>query len=275
LRLRDRPKSGDIVREWLLDIDNSSVKTEARNLYCGRGFKEALKSAGQQFAVQIISVGLGLIRSSDMVPAYEATVTPGADDDVRSLGFTPHDWWTALSVHGRVKWPKDGLLLIAASAPYLDLINRDLIAVPSERVRLFTRASPTDVSPQLRSAIMPYDDRLNDPRLNCAGTFSDFAQRAMAHFANTILIESPSGTTDDHRRIVAEALSQCVAPIRTLGRSAEDREVMELIACHFESVGGRAGPMLRLFRDELRVACEQSRFSRLFRQFLEETWKEN
>ncbi|MBF9235129.1 hypothetical protein [Microvirga alba] len=216
--------------------------------------------------LKIISAGLGLVDSEAHVPAYEATVAPGSLDTISShLNVTSERWWAALKSCQQFKWPTGAqLLLIAASGPYLKMIEQDLRGLSVDRLRLFTRADIRALPASLRSAVMPYDDRL-DASDGRPGTIADFAQRAMAHFAEHVLPCAPAGDLKEHTGLVLSRLSPLTAPPKRIGRKATDEEIMAAIAAHFEAVGGQSSQMLRKLRNELGLACEQSRFRDLFK----------
>jgi hypothetical protein len=255
------------ARDWVERIASVDCATTANELYSGRGFAEAKRAAALLGApLKIVSAGLGLIDSDRPVPAYEATISPGSPDSICShLGIQPQIWWAALKEQLQFKWPPDDkLLLIAASGPYLEMIEQDLLRLRIERLRLFTRTRISELPKALRSAVMPYDGRLD---AECArpGTIADFAQRALAHFVEHVLPYSLMGSTDDHAALVRSSLNSLEAPVRRTGRGATDEEIKSIIRAHYESVGGRSSLMLRKLRDEIGVACEQSRFKVLFK----------
>lgn len=255
------------ARFWLNRLASLTCTARADKLYSGRGFAEARRAAEMLGApLKVISAGLGLVDGAAEVPVYEATIAPGSPDTVSShLNVTSERWWAALKSCQQFDWPTDAqLLLIAASGPYLKMIEPDLLKVPVDRLRLFTRANTGALAAPLRSAVMPYDDRL-DARDGRPGTVADFAQRAMAHFAEHVLSCAPVGDLGEHAGLVRSRLSPLTAPVRRVGRKATDEEIMAAIAAHYETVGGQSSQMLRKLRDELGLACEQSRFRNLFR----------
>ncbi len=65
--------------------------------------------------------------------------------------------------------------------------------------------------------------------------------------------------------MVLSHLSPLTAPAKRVGRRATDEEIKAAIAAHYEAVGGQSSQMLRKLRDELGLACEQSRFRNLFK----------
>jgi len=259
------------ARYWLNRLAGLMCTVRADKLYSGRGFAEARRAAELLGApLKIISAGLGLVDAAAEVPAYEATIAPGSLDTISShLKVTPERWWAALRCYQQFEWPTDAqLLLIAASGPYLKMIEQDLLELQVDRLRLFTRADIGSLAAPLRSAVMPYDDRL-DAGDGRPGTVADFAQRAMAHFAEHVLLRAPAGGLEDHARMVLSHLGPLTAPAKRVGRRATDDEIRAAIAAHFEAVGGQSSQMLRKLRDELGLACEQSRFRDLFRGFVQ------
>ena len=101
-------------------------------------------------------------------------------------------------------------MLLALPSTYLGMVEEDLLALPDEtlgRLRLFGLGIGTRVNPKLRALVMPYDARLDDRRSPIRGTRSDFASRALRHFAEVVLAQAPHGSADEHRARVEAALS--------------------------------------------------------------------
>jgi len=159
------------------------------------------------------------------------------------------------------------LILAALSRPYLDMVADAWSRWPAERLsrlRLFSKEAPGgDLDETFGRAWMPYDDRLD--RFDggaYAGTQSDFAQRALKHFVETIGI-APSDVSD-HRKAVLSALDGLETRERPSRERLDDAQIRALIARDWAVVAGRSGAMLRHLRDTLGVACEQGRFKTLF-----------
>lgn len=257
------------ARHWFRGLGEVKERTPARALYSGRGFQEAVNAATALSAQLVIaSAGLGLISSDALVPAYEATIVPGAPDSICAcLGTSPQNWWRALTRLTQCEWPsQDTLLLVALSRPYLEMLEGDLLKRDPEQIRIFTRTPPDRLHPGIRMSVMPYDARFDAPGGPCPGTIADFAQRALAHFSRHILPQSPVGDLTQHRDLVSTSLSSLIARSRRQGTPMPDQELKAVIRAHYAQVGGRSSRMLRRLRDDLGLACEQSRFSRLFRE---------
>jgi hypothetical protein len=113
---------------------------------------------------------------------------------------------------------------------------------------------------------MPYDDRLDGPASPIKGTRSDFAGRALRHFSDFILPGAEGGAPDHHSRAVRKAMEEWPFPSMVERRRLTDEEILSLLNEHWEAARGSTSALLRLFRDQLNVACEQGRFAALARQ---------
>ena len=104
---------------------------------------------------------------------------------------------------------------------------------------------------------MPYDARLDSLS---PGTRTDFAQRALAHFARSI-----PATADAVRdaKAVAAALACHSAPERIERPRADDEILIMAIRRHLRATSG-IGRILRRLREQDQIACEQRRFTRLY-----------
>jgi len=273
-----------VAAEWAARLVRIGARYRAGDLYGGRGFQEAVGAAGRSSAsLVIVSAGLGLIEADAMVPAYDCTVVPGAADGVLDRVTGPNsarDWWAALSraspfSHslGSLIERSDGPILCALPDAYLTMLSAEIGALaPSarNRIRIFTRAPLTSVDGNLRDFVMPYDDRLDGPQSPLRGTRSDFAQRALGHFVDFVLAADPAGSASDHARAVDAILGSWSLPAVPARVRHDDETLRVLLREHWQQAGGRSSALLRIFRDDLHVACEQGRFAKLVREMREE-----
>ena len=130
------------------------------------------------------------------------------------------------------------------------------------RLRLFTRTPRSRIPEGLRNYVMPYDDRLDGPDSDIRGTRSDFAARALRHFAGL----QTCGTATEDAAAVDAALAGWRMPKIQNRIRRDDSELLNLMRQHWDSAEGKSSKLLRLFRDDLGVACEQGRFATLARQ---------
>ena len=112
--------------------------------------------------------------------------------------------------------------------------------------------------------LMPYDGRLNGGNSALPGTGTDFAARALADFTRWILPGLPDADLEAHRGAVVRRISSWAYNSRLIRERHTDEQLSALITEHWNEAGRSASRMLRYFRDELGIACEQARFSRLF-----------
>ncbi len=248
----------------------------AGDLYTGRGAhlgRRAAASAGSP--LYFASAGLGLIESRTLVPAYALTVADRGVDAIASRvegRFDPGAWWSAVSrapgssSFADVTRSSDGLCLVALSQPYAMLLSADLEALPEDdkrRLRLFGWRLGDRLPPSLQVAVMPYDARLDAA---VPGTQNDFPQRALAHFLSSGAIRAGAGR-GAHREAVRAGMAELVAPRRRVRPKATDGEILAWIVRRLPVMRG-VQRLLRGIRDE-GIACEQARFSRLYRQAME------
>ncbi|WP_156347477.1 MULTISPECIES: hypothetical protein [unclassified Sphingomonas] len=265
-----------LAAAWAERLEAAPERFPATSIYGGRAFQEAVTVATATKArLLVISAGLGLIDASTDAPPYACTVLVGAADSVAGKVTGPYGaahWWTALRAVSPFARPlaefvagEDGPILVALSDAYLALIADELLALPPAKldtVRIFTRTPSARVAPGLRHLIMPYDDRLDGPDSDIPGTRSDFAGRALRHFVAL----GSAGTAVQDAAAVETALAAWRLPARHDRARHDDAALLDLMRMHWLRAGGSSSKLLRIFRDDLGIACEQSRFAGLARQ---------
>ena len=227
----------------------------------------------------IVSAGVGLIEASTEIPPYACTILTDSPDSISGRvanGVVPADWWSLLAeaspfslATAGVIAASTGLICAALSDAYIALLSYDLIALPPadlRRLRLFTRAPAAHIPEALQPFVMPYDDRLEGPDSPITGTRSDFAGRAVRHFAEHIHEPRDARSAAEHADAVAAAQAGWRAPTRFERARREDEVLKVLIAKHWVAANGSGSRLLRILRDDLNIACEQGRFAALVRE---------
>lgn len=272
-------QSGDVAsvaRRWAQLVASADNRLPARALYQGRAFREAELAARPLAAdIYVISAGLGIVSADCAIPSYSLTVVAGADNILARLEpapSCPSAWWrelrreTGTLSFGDLFGSSSGPILLAGGSSYLSMIAHEfdeLGAGELARLRLFTAASRPAIPRLLEPFTMPYDRRL-EGLPGRSGTLSDFAQRALRHFAEVIIPDHPEGSAGDHAAAVDVVLAQAEAPVRRRGTSMSDEAIVALIRTNWHRADGKSAAMLRLLRDSFQVACEQARFKKLF-----------
>lgn len=262
-----------LCADWLERLAQESKVGPVGRLYGGRSFREAEAAARSTEAqLMIVSAGLGLVNAETLAPSYSLTLAGSPTDAVLTrIAGGAADWWRVLQSRSpySASVTGEGLILAALSRPYLEMVAQDWIAWPAERLarlRLFSKDVSSFLPTSLAAQWMPYDDRLDQVPGGYAGTQSDFAQRALAHFAKTFAFLP--GDSSVHARAVTTTMQAYEAKSRPERLRQSDAEIIALIGRDWEMTGGRAGATLIHLRSNLGVACEQTRFKDLFKRAL-------
>lgn len=259
---------------WIGKIQTLQKEVRAGALYAGRGFGLAVEAARiAEAKLYILSAGLGLVAAGQRVPVYGLTVSGGHAESVpdKITGeFDGAAWFAGLlsGPHSK-RWADaagrgSGRVLVALTRPYAEMVGKSLIELDSSilaRLRIFGVSLAPALPAILRPALAPYDERLDAV---LPGTRADFSQRALLHFVRTVVERHGEPDRSADFEAVEAALDGVVPPDRLHRPRRTDEEILQLILARLRSQSGIAR-VLRALRDEEGVACEQSRFSRLYR----------
>lgn len=269
-----------VQASWLDNLSRLPALYSVDRLYAGRGFRLAEgAAAGVGAKLYVLSAGLGLVDSNQQVPAYRLTVSPGHADSVSERvqgNFDPAAWFLGLlqGPHS-TQWANafdhgHGRVLVALTRPYAKMIGSSLLGLPQNslaRLRIFGASLSEFLPAEIHCAIMPYDRRLD---AITPGTRADFSQRALDHFVRSVTSHARVQDCASDSAAVRRELALVAAPQRTQRPRQTDEEILRLIRVHLKSQSG-IGRILRSLRDQDGVACEQSRFSRLYRAMVNES----
>jgi hypothetical protein len=284
LQLSDLNRQGTascLAANWVTALKGSAREHAAKEFYVGRGFSEVLKTADYLgSSIAIVSAGLGLISGDEKIPSYDLTVTEGKNNVLKLMNSpdrTSMIWWQALQKELGVSRPFEKMIsehlgkiiLIALPSTYLAMIEHELQSLPSammSRLRIFTsELGRRSMSTQLQKQAMPYDERLETT--SYSGTRSDFPQRSLRHFVMQLCAESLSVSEASVRVMQSlEHQKWRLVPDRV---KKTDEQIIDCLNVHWNAYGGASGRLLRCLRDDLGVACEQSRFRLLWKQVQE------
>jgi hypothetical protein len=267
---------------WREQLAKCESTRSAGTTYVGRASAEARKVAEHvRGALYFVSAGVGLVRDDTMIPLYDLTIGGGESSiagALKCMGSTPADWWMANANRGdRTFQLRDliseghaTLVLLALPNAYVEMVRTDLESLDHQsrdRLRIFTAPNSRSSLPAvLRQFALPYDDRLEATRY--AGTRADFPQRALRHFTEEL--GGHERSLSDSISAVVESLAELrprIVPTRS--RSTDD-EIARVLNEHWLHYDGRGSRLLRFLRDEVGIACEQSRFREIWSQIKQE-----
>ena len=282
LRARVLPEGdlSEVAAAWSQRVFSAAPVGAARDVYCGRAFREAFLAVQEMNAdLVIVSAGLGLVEVDQQIPSYGLTVVGGRQDSVgrKIVGpvWCPADWWDALRANSpftsnlkqRIEEAEASVVLMSLSESYGRMVWRDLEALSGpqvERLRIFGANIARHLPENVSDAVMPYDRAFDGSDSPIPGTMSDFGSRVLHHYCQLLSAGEVGGESakEDGERL-AKHMSSWSPPDVPKRKKLTDREVLDFISENWSATGGRSQASLRFLRDS-GFACEQGRFKDLF-----------
>lgn len=270
---------GNVAHQWINRLKAVPAVNIASKTYGGRGFREAESSANSlNCPLYVVSAGLGIIKSTQLIPSYNLTISFGSNNSINKkiTDFTSTDkWWSFIanktnygsSLFNTLKDKSEGLILIALSRPYIELIKHELLHFPPDqeaRLRFFGKNLNYVLPEYLHKNWMPYDDRLDSTGETYKGTQGDFAQRALRHFVNEILSNEHNEDVHIHSTKINTLLASLSKRETPKRQQMTDQEIANTLITYWVLGKGQSSTLLRLIRRDLGIACEQSRFKKIY-----------
>jgi len=244
----------------------------AREMYSGGGFKKLNKTLLQKEFL-IVSAGLGLVSSDQMIPSYECTVSRGKVNSISDYfkdEFSYNEWWKYLvsskysSDFINIICKKSDTILISLTGDYLKMVAQDLKLL-KKNFYIFTGSRELAISLGFEQNLMPYNDVFDGPNGTLRGTNRDFSQRTHADFIKRL---NKYNNFDEAYESVEFDMQTWTPPTKHNNVKKTDEEILSLIKTN-ENKFSKVTDLLRYFRFELKVACEEKRFKSLYKNFKE------
>ena len=192
----------DVARQWIELSEIFDEKMVADHLYVGRAINEVkVASKILNAKVSFASTGFGLIDAKTKLPNYDLTVADPADPirtKIVDEPFSPQKWWSCInqsrntkSLATQLEESPHLIILLALPKAYLHLIHHELAEISKRdvrRLRVFTSPDNVNILPEsIREAYIPYDERFDGLESPIPGTRSDYPQRVLRHFVESII----------------------------------------------------------------------------------------
>ena len=260
------------ISAWRTQIEFANSKGPAIEVYKGRSVREIVNAKKIINAkVYFLSAGLGLINEDDSIPNYDLTISKGKNS-LQPLfnrwSITEACWWDKLLSKSNMQdifLDFDGIYFIALPNNYLKMILPVLEKLERqqiERLRLFLHPISSKLLPKkLEKCYMPYDYRFE--LSDFSGTKVDYCQRCLHHFIK--FIYKPEQDLISSFKSVESFIESLPLPSQGIKRlKMTDAEIIQIILEDWEVCKGKSTKLLRYLRDVRKVACEQSRFQKLW-----------
>jgi len=268
----------DRVKRWIKALERSHGRAlAAEDMYQG-GHWSIVRSLSVD--TWVCSAGYGFIPRSAEIRSYGATFSAGHPDSVvdgaqssESASSAAQTWWSKLaewagpgtgrprSIRALAEAEPEAPMLIAVSVEYLQAIRRDVIMARDQLTdpdRLIIISAGAEEDSELSANLLPGDSRLQSWLGGPLGSLN-------AGLAKKILDSGWELSASGLRGRLADTLEGLEYPQRPQRTRCTDEEIRAFVRNEFDS--GRRWSYTRLLR-RLRdsgLACEQSRFRRLYR----------
>ena len=276
-----------LARQWLQIAAQSKALFAARQLYAGVGWGYALcaqKLLGSDCELWIVSAGFGLVAGDEQLPSYAATFAAEKGRVAgKLLGFhsssSAHGaWWKSINdARGRTQTPLKNTfanydrVIVALSSPYLVALKADLEILaqtlgPEKLWIIAVGAEARRLSPELIKCVVPLTVEME--RL-ISSSRTTLNLRVLLWWLEEIIPVAGWNRAKQNRKI-QRRLSTLKPKTVRVKQSLSDDEVMRWIEAQKRQQGnewprgGKTG-LLRTLR-ESGMACEQNRFSRLYKK---------
>ena len=245
----------------------------ARDVYSGGSWSEIMASKCLIPEAQffIASAGYGLIELETPISSYQATFQRGSADSVyRNWGTQKEanrEWWEALNgAEWHTKFIESkGLIIVQLSSVYLDALLpgfQKLSKAIGEKLVFISPGYKYKGSPLVEN-FLPIDTRF-EHILKC--TRSQLGASTLRWLLAKYDVHEGWNINAIKKELaeIADSLPDLVKHNRI---TLKDEEVIEFIERHHQAIETPAAtPLLKILRDS-NFACEQSRFSNLFKKW--------
>ncbi len=262
----------DRLAGWLRALGAAPRTTAAADLYRGEHWAVArsMITAGR-VKVRVASAGYGLVSADTLLAPYSATFAPGLADSVATIGDPMSldaqrvKWWQSVQEQNRSftttfgALASQGPLVIAASRPYLAAMAPEILVAAAGHPGRVVIASVSEPPASLAHLRPPATGRLRTVLGGSMQALNGRLARALVDEVdeNCLSLQSAAAFT---ARLLSDA-----PPLEQFNRKTlSDDEVVGFIRAKAERLSATShSALLRLLRDE-GMACEQSRFRRLY-----------
>ncbi|PKH01379.1 hypothetical protein CXF72_17050 [Psychromonas sp. MB-3u-54] len=273
--------SQKIVSSWLKRLNNALQKFPAKQVYAGDHWKIAKSVKNPNVELWVLSAGYGLIHSSSMITAYDATFSKESDNSIHHTGLSNNEWWRLIhqirdkvqfgcgSLSSLVKDNGADKFFIAASPAYLKVIEEELLELISTgkltTENLFIVSSKCNLNIKLKPFFL-------ESSANFSSTLKGGRVSLNIRLAKHLLENSNDCNID--KQTVFNRYNSLKNNSQKLvihqRNKLSDEEVISFIKDELQvnkHVNMSASKLLIKLRSQ-NLACEQKRFSRLFKETL-------
>ena len=259
------------LEKWLEAIAAPQDGHKVADLYQGEHWSVARSLSSDTVSVWTASAGFGLLALDDIIPSYDATFSPGHPNSVSSARSATArrlelgKWWHALQIRPTRPTSETleslnahGPVIVAASQPYLQAMRGEIKNANDRTGHALVIATAGSVPSDLSHLRLPCDGRLRSVLGGSMGAVSVRLAKELASIPERELTMASATERTDQLMAGCEPLAQFQR------KTLPDNEIVDFIdSRRSDTATTSASRLLRELRDS-GMACEQSRFKRLF-----------
>lgn len=271
----------EFSEKWVVRVHQAKDTYKSTDVYAGVGVS-ASKSAAVilNAELQFLSAGMSLINSSKLIPGYNLTISnqgPTPFTQVKKAG-TPQNWWNSLNKAFGYTTPLINIIREHIGPVYLALPSNYLIMIEDEltkaiqespkKIRVIT-SSKIDINATLASVAIRYDQRLNTVSNGPSGANASFVQRALLNFARIISKHSAEDESVATQQTLVNDFFKDIDNVGKVKRlKVSESHLFTIIQSALANENVSQYKLLESLRHSEGIACEQTRFKRVYEQAL-------
>lgn len=270
----------EYAQQWVGRVRAAKKTYLPDQVYAGQGITIAREASEHLDAgLHILSAGLSMVSPTQRIPGYDLTVNSGGPGPFNNVNESANavDWWDSLNRAfghraplARLIKKQDSLVIVALSESYLLMVEPELKKIAKaecKKLRLIT-SSKTKLSNELAAIAIRYDQRLNTAAGARRGANTTFIQRALLHYSQLLTDNPRTHSVKGQQALVEQSFGDAIIHERPSRLKLADPELLQVIKTLLKKKVLTRASSLELIRHEKGIACEQSRFNRLYDQVL-------
>jgi len=275
-------------KQWLDNLQKQKDLVAAIDVYVGDHWSKVNEVYNLDFPVWVVSAGYGLISAKQEIASYNATFNANNENSVSKLfageSFVEKNisWWNEINAkeasHTNITGPIEELyrknpsdiFFIVVPPNYLKVLAPELHKLATSGIinseNTFIFSSRQNLIPSLKNLFFQAKD---DFCKNLGGSRISLNIRLASQILKELTLER--AVAPQVKKLYNNLLTSASPAERFNRKKMTDEDVDNFIRCELLNISlkeASATKLLRILRDK-GMACEQKRFGKLYKEFIE------